>query len=98
MTPTDPIPVRVTRYRCPHCARSHSARRRAVEHIGRCWFDPDNRTCKTCANYEPPESGGCFGDPQCNCPDTPQNCTAGVDLPDFGGEMVTGCEKWESTS
>lgn len=61
----EPIPVRVTRYRCPHCARSHSSRAGAVRHIARCWHNPDARGCKTCANF---------------CPGSDDVCAAGVDL------------------
>jgi hypothetical protein len=32
---TAPIAVRVTRYQDPHCGRTHSSRRRAVEHMAR---------------------------------------------------------------
>lgn len=93
-----PIPVMVRRYGCPHCGRRRASKKATVEHIGRCWVNPDTQACKTCANYEPAVAGGCPGDPYCNCPDTPQNCTAGVDLPDFGGAMVTGCPKWTAAT
>lgn len=48
-----PIAVKVTRWRCPHCARSHSTRARCTDHIGRCWQNPGARGCKTCAHYNP---------------------------------------------
>lgn len=92
-----PIPVLVRRYKCPHCSRSRAKKSATIAHIARCWDNPANRACRTCANYEPPESGGCYGDPQCNCPDDiPQGCAAGVVLPDFGGDMVTGCPEWKA--
>jgi hypothetical protein len=47
---TAPVEISVTRYVCPHCRRGHSKRRAAVEHIARCWRNPTNRTCKTCAH------------------------------------------------
>ncbi len=95
---TAPIAITVTRHKCPHCPRSRAKKAAIVEHIGRCWNNPDNRACRTCANFEPAVAGGCYGDPQCNCPDSPQNCTAGVDLPDFGGDMVTGCPMWKAVN
>lgn len=50
---TSPIPVRVTRYRCPHCPRTASSRARSVEHMARCWRNPEARGCKTCRHFEP---------------------------------------------
>lgn len=47
-----PLAVRVTRYRCPACARSHATKQRCVEHIARCWYAPENRSCKTCTHFE----------------------------------------------
>ena len=49
---TEPIAVRVTRYQCPPCGRTHSSKRRAVEHIGRCWRNPAARGCKTCRHFD----------------------------------------------
>lgn len=49
---SEPIPVTVTRYRCPHCSRSHAAKFRARQHIERCWYNPDARGCKTCRHFE----------------------------------------------
>ena len=57
----EPIAVRVTRYRCPHCARSHSSRGRAVQHVGCCWRNPEAHGCKTCQHFERDADGyeGC---------------------------------------
>ncbi len=93
---TAPIAITVKRFKCPHCPRSRAKKSATVAHIGRCWDNPANRACRTCANFEPAEAGGCVGDRQCNCPDTPQDCAAGVELPDFGGDMVTGCPLWKA--
>ncbi|AEV86679.1 hypothetical protein ACWT_5662 [Actinoplanes sp. SE50] len=49
-----PIPVRVTRYKDPHCGHTHSSRQRAVEHMARCWWNPDARGCKTCRHFVGP--------------------------------------------
>lgn len=73
---TEPIPVRVTRYRCPHCARSHSAKARCREHIVRCWHNPDARGCKTCAHYTPGDSA----EWDTGYPGSDESCGAGVDL------------------
>lgn len=92
---TEPIKFTQVRHRCPHCRRSWSAKRAAVEHITRCWLNPANRSCKTCDNYEPPNGGCCPG-----C-DTDERCYAGVQFdvePDeFGGRILLPlhCEKWE---
>ena len=74
---TEPIPVRVTRYRCPYCPRGHSTRRRAVEHIARCWRNPDVKSCKTCKHFERNYDG--YGD----------DCNLGIDL--SGRPACTRC-------
>ena len=48
----EPIAVRVTRYQCPPCGRTHSSRQRAVEHMGRCWRNPEARGCLTCRHFD----------------------------------------------
>lgn len=48
----EPIAVQVTRYRCPSCGRTEGNRSRARAHMSRCWLDPANRGCKTCAHFE----------------------------------------------
>jgi hypothetical protein len=53
---TAPIEVTVKRHRCPHCRQSRSTRKAAVEHMGRCWYAPGNRSCKTCAWFTPADS------------------------------------------
>lgn len=58
-----PEPVRavVVRWRCPFCSRSHSDRPRTRRHMERCWLNPANRSCKTCAffsiDYDEPDVG-----------------------------------------
>lgn len=86
----EPVRIKVTRYRCPFCERSRSRKQATVEHIARCWRNPAVRSCRTCANYEPPNAG--CGEYRCNC-GSGEFCHAGVTLPDDG--PVTGCEKWE---
>nr|WP_221374338.1 hypothetical protein [Actinoplanes polyasparticus] len=44
--------IQVTRYGCPCCPRTESSRKRALEHVDRCWANPDNRGCKTCEHFE----------------------------------------------
>lgn len=90
-----PEPITVKRWRCPFCRRSRSSRKATAEHIGRCWLNPANRTCKTCANYEYAAGGGCDGlGPHFGCNDSSEECTAGVDLPADG--PVTGCPLWRA--
>lgn len=92
-----PVTIRVTRYACPHCSRSRAKRQATIEHIGRCWKNPANRTCKTCIHFDP---GGdaCGCEPGCNWgssgPEMP-SCAAGRDLPDDYAP-VTNCPKWET--
>ena len=91
---TEPIPKQVTRWSCPHCHRSWSKRRSASDHIERCWFNPANRSCKTCFfRVEPDEEYGYV---------TNEGCLAGVKL-ERDPEHPSGvfavlplhCEKWE---
>lgn len=108
---SEPIPVRVTRYACPSCSRTHSSKAGARRHIGRCWYNPEARGCKTCKHYEPAEPSGdyCFPGRFCRCNEgTEESCAVGVSL---AGSMpdpldphdsepvrpgpIVGCEKWE---
>lgn len=80
---TAPIAVRVTRYQDPWCGRTHSSRRRAVEHMARCWRNPDVRGCKTCRHFiqDPGEADvGLMGG---------EWCDRGVDL--GGRKACTSC-------
>lgn len=54
---SDPEKIQVTRYRCPHCRKSWSAKRATLEHMGRCWLDPQNRSCRTCDHFRPGYGG-----------------------------------------
>lgn len=64
---TEPIPFRVTRYRCPTCPRTGSSKARITEHIGRCWTSPEARGCKTCKHLRVDIDHG-------------EACIAGIDL------------------
>lgn len=91
----EPLVVTVKRYKCPFCSRGHSSRKRAAEHIARCWSNPVNRTCKICAHLdEGGDACGCV--PGCNWGSpsgpVPPSCTAGVAIDSF---PVTGCALWE---
>lgn len=89
-----PIPVRVTRYQCPHCQRTHSSRRRAVDHIARCWYNPQARGCKTCRYFIPEQ----IADPRDWVPGMPEGCAVGVDL--SGRPACPGChgDGWAVTN
>jgi hypothetical protein len=65
---TEPIPVKVTRYRCTHCPRTGAVKARIQDHIGRCWLNPAARGCKTCKHFEP-----------CG-PEWSESCGAGISL------------------
>lgn len=70
----EPIPFRVLRYRCPHCARTASRPGKTREHMARCWLNPEVRACKTCKHFEQdpgePDVGLMGG----------EGCAVGVDL------------------
>lgn len=84
---TAPIAVRVTRYQDPHCGRTHSSRRRAVEHMGRCWRNPDARGCLTCRHFEPAVPG----DLDTGWPGNDEGCAVGVSLAGRPGYSI--CEQ-----
>lgn len=79
----EPIPFTVTRYRCPHCTRTASKKAPVRDHIGRCWRNPANRTCRTCSAWTPPD----YFD------DAPQECRRAITLP-AEGLPVVGCPLW----
>jgi hypothetical protein len=93
---TGPIAVQVIRYRCPHCPRSGSSKARVVAHMAKCWRDPVNRGCKTCANFS------YYDPPDCDGPESPEYCLAGVALPvverDYGSTttLMIHCDAWEA--
>lgn len=97
--PLAPIPVRVTRYRCPSCNHRTSKKALTREHMRRCWWDPANRGCKTCANFEPndccgmADAYGCFT-PMCP---TGDSCAAGIDMAAEAtgpGSLAVHCPSW----
>lgn len=92
---SDPIPLKVTRWKCPHCNHTRAHKKTSVEHIARCWHNPENQTCATCANWQPPGNGArCFPERDCDCDVYPQDCGAGEVLdPDETPRMH--CPKWE---
>lgn len=94
----EPIPVRVTRYACPSCARTASSKSRAREHMNRCWRDPANRGCKTCAHFSAAEDA-CGCEPGCNWGNSGESvrehCARGVDL--TGRPACTRCGGFGST-
>lgn len=96
---TAPILVKVTRYACPFCSRSRAKKAATVEHIGRCWFNPANRTCKTCIHFSeaftaPPEAW-CFPGRHCTCNDMDASCQEDVDLPEWERRPIVGCPLWQ---
>jgi hypothetical protein len=86
-----PEPVTVTRWRCPFCHRSRSAKSATAAHIERCWLNPAVRSCKTCAHYEyEPPGDPCEAGRPCSCNAGHEGCGAGVDLTS-GQVPRTGC-------
>lgn len=84
----EPIRYVVTRYRCPFCPRGHSSRTRAVDHIGRCWYNPANRTCKTCRSFVPDQSEPDVGY------NAPEYCAASEDVDLSVGSPRVNCPLW----
>lgn len=92
------IPVTVVRHRCPHCGASRAKQPAAQAHVARCWQNPDVRACKTCVHFEPYiPARSCWGDPQCNCPETPEGCAIGA-WPDGMPFPVIDCPSWQPTA
>ena len=103
----EPIAIRVTRYRCPTCARSHSTKSRCREHIARCWFNPEARGCKTCRHFEFGYEGeecavgvSLAGRPECDtCLGLFEDCEAcGGNWPAVKPGPIVHCDKWEAES
>lgn len=91
---SQPIVFTTTRFKCPYCPHSRANRKPVVEHIARCWHNPDNRGCKTCEHYSEGDNG--CGAPGCgpSCA-SPESCDVGVDFTD--GPRIH-CEQWEAAS
>lgn len=85
---TTAIRLKVTRYQCPHCHRTHGKKQAAEQHIARCWRNPAARGCKTCRHFSPESEG-----PYPQHPPIPEECWAGRKL--LSG-LHTGCPEWES--
>lgn len=100
----EPLAVFRKRYTCPFpgCRFQRSTEKPVAGHIVRCWRNPANRTCKSCANYEKtPDYGPCFPGENCRCGAPDHSCNAGVELPDFGeleGFPVVACPLWEAVN
>lgn len=96
LTPA-PVELRVTRWKCPFCARSWSRKGRTVEHAELCWKNPAARSCGTCRNYDDGSLGG-WEEPGC-----PPSCAAGCDVwvtPDGFTDLNVHprlCDKWAAS-
>lgn len=73
---SEPIPVMVRRYDCPHCGHRRATKRTVVEHIGRCWRNPEARGCLTCRHYSP----GDYPEPEVGYPGSDESCDQGISL------------------
>jgi hypothetical protein len=98
MTVTLPEVVLMKRYRCPFCHRSLSKEKPMVEHMARCWFNPDKKTCKTCAFRRDVYDLPCDVQSGCGCQDggDAYRCDKGIKLADHGTEIKSGCPSWMS--
>lgn len=87
---TTAVRIKVVRYQCPHCSRTHSKKAAAEAHIARCWNNPDARGCKTCRHFIPECEG-----PYPQHPPFPEECEQGRKL--LSG-LHTGCPLWAPQS
>lgn len=89
----EPIAVKVTRYRCPFCTRGWSSKKRATEHIERCWHNPAKRNCKTCVYHQPyvATKDVCLPGALCACDEQPEECLLGEDISDG---LRSDCPLW----
>jgi hypothetical protein len=85
-----PARITVVRWKCPHCSRSRSSRKAAVEHIGRCWFNPANRTCRTCEHWQ--GAVGPCGEYGCNGCGSEAFCRIGKELGAY--DNTEHCPDW----
>ena len=94
----EPEPVTVRRWRCPFCRRSRSSKKLTAEHITRCWKNPLNRACKSCANYRYYPGAGvpdpCIPGRPCNCEQDEMTCEAGIEI-EPANFPVTDCPLWK---
>jgi len=84
---TTAIRLKVVRYQCPHCHRTHSKKAAAEQHIARCWQNPAAHACKTCVHFTPADSDG----PYPEHPGWPEQCEQGRKL--LSG-LHAGCPVW----
>jgi len=95
----EPEVITVKRYRCPFCHRSRAKSQATVEHIGRCWENPQNQTCKTCVNRVDGGAYTCDDPPGCPCGNQPvYACATGLDLGKDGMDIRTGCPSWREAA
>jgi hypothetical protein len=98
LIPIEPIRYTSVRYRCPFCTRNRSRKQTIADHAERCWSNPANRTCRTCAHFEPSHDA-CECKPGCNWGNNgqpnPDSCGEGLDLPDNAPNVQ--CPSWEPT-
>lgn len=79
-----PMAVVVKLWRCPCCGRKRAGKQAMVQHIARCWFNAENRACKTCVHR--------FELSRLDGPDA--ECGKHVDLGPSGRDVITNCDSW----
>ncbi|MFF8299557.1 hypothetical protein ACF07M_29915 [Streptomyces globisporus] len=94
-----PLPLVVIRHQCPHCRRyTRAAPERVQWHMGRCFQNPDARTCKTCTHHqeESIDPGHyCHPGMRCGCNDWDEACTHPDGPEDDYKFPVFDCPLWE---
>jgi len=92
----EPIPRVVTRWQCPCCSKSFSAKNRAKGHMARCWYNPDARSCKTCTHYDFDDS-----EPEVGYVGQGDVCDLGLPWPLDSKEWPTlavNCPRWQEAA
>lgn len=81
-----------TRFRCPTCRKSWAKRSAAEKH--RCWHDPANRACRTCAHFAPATKASSW--PHHEDSGEPAGCAVdAVALDSQAVGFVLDCQMWE---
>lgn len=95
----EPIRLQVIRWQCQFCGLTRAKRDALASHLGRCFHNPETRSCKSCANYGSEWEGGC----DCGhslCQDRIARkvrfCAADdPNPPDLDEGLRTGCPLWQ---
>ena len=83
-----PREVMVKRFVCPNCGWRRATKKLVVEHMARCWYDPANKSCKTCIHFSHDD-----GDPETGAPEVIW-CSAQSKELQYAETPVVSCPLW----